>query len=65
MFGTREVRTNECVSEQEIRCHNRNIFSIFNNRKVCFVFSLELPYRGDSNGYTQHTIINIKKENRS
>ena len=25
-----------------------------------FSFSLELPYRGDSNEYTQHTIINIK-----
>ena len=23
---------------------NKNIFSIFNNKKVCSVFSLELPY---------------------
>ena len=37
-------------------------FSIFFNLKVCCVFSLESPYRGDSNGYTQYTIFNIKKK---
>ena len=37
------------------------IFSIFTNMKVCYVFSLESPHRGDSNEYTQLTIINIKK----
>ena len=26
------------------------------------MFSLESPYRSDSNEYTQHTIINIKKK---
>ena len=26
------------------------------------MFSLELPYRGDSNEYAQHAIINIKKK---
>ena len=26
------------------------------------MFSLELPYQGDSNEYTQHAIINIKKK---
>ena len=26
------------------------------------MFSLELPHRGDSNEYTQHAIINIKKK---
>ena len=26
------------------------------------MFSLELPQRGDSNEYTQHAIINIKKK---
>ena len=31
--------------------------------KVCCVFSLESPHRGDSNEYTQYTICNIKKEN--
>ena len=29
---------------------------------VCCVFLLESPHRGDSNEYTQHTIINIKKK---
>ena len=38
-----------------------DIFSIFFNMKVCCVFSLESPYRGDSNEYTQYTIFNIKK----
>ena len=31
--------------------------------KVCYVFSLESPYRGDSNAYTQYTSFNVKKEN--
>ena len=30
--------------------------------KVCCVFSLELPHRGDSYEYTQYTIFNIKKK---
>ena len=30
--------------------------------KVCCVFSLESPHRGDSNKYTQYTIFNIKKK---
>ena len=38
-----------------------DIFSIFFNMKVCCVFSLELPHRGDSNEYTQYTIFNIYK----
>ena len=40
-----------------------DIFSIFFNIKVCRVFSLESPHRGDSNGNTQYTIFNTKKEN--
>ena len=44
------------------RRHYRDIFSIFFNMKVYCVFSLELPRRGDSNEYTQYTIINMKKE---
>ena len=36
-------------------------FSIFYKMKVCCVFLLESPHLGDSNEYTQHTIINIKK----
>ena len=38
------------------------IFFIFLYWKVCCVFSLELLHQGDSNEYTQHTIINIKKD---
>ena len=39
-----------------------DIFLIFFNMKVCCVFSLESPHRGESNGYTQYTIFNIKKK---
>ena len=39
-----------------------NIFSSLFNMKVCWVFSLELLHRGDSNEYTQYTIFNIKKK---
>ena len=38
------------------------IFWIFFKMKVCCVFSLESPHRGDSNEYTQHTMINIKRK---
>ena len=33
--------------------------SIFFSTKVCCVYSLESPHRGDSNGFTQYTIFNI------
>ena len=39
-----------------------NIFLIVFNTKVCCVFSLESPHRGDSNEYTQYIIFNIKKK---
>ena len=39
-----------------------NNCSIFFNRKVCCVFSLESPHRADSKEYTQHAIINTKKK---
>ena len=39
-----------------------DIFLILFNLKVCCVFSLESPHRGDSNEYTQYTIFNIKKK---
>ena len=42
--------------------HNRDIFSVFLNMKICCLFSLESPPRGDSNEYTQHASINIKKK---
>ena len=38
-----------------------DIFSFFFNMKVYCVFSLDSPHRGDSNEFTQYTIINIKK----
>ena len=38
------------------------IFSIFFKIKVFCVLSLESPHRGDSNEYTQHTMINIKRK---
>ena len=34
----------------------------FFKMKVCCVFSLESPHRGDSNEYTQYTIFNIEKK---
>ena len=40
--------------------HNWDIFLIFFNMKVCFVFLLESPPCGDSNYYTQYTIVNRK-----
>ena len=42
--------------------YNRDEFSIFYNRKVCCVFSLESPHRGDSVEYTQYTIFNMKNK---
>ena len=39
-----------------------DIFSIFFNMKVCYVFSLESPRRGDSNENTQYTFFNIKQK---
>ena len=32
-------------------------FFLFYHGIICCVYSLELPHRGDSNEYTQHTII--------
>ena len=39
-----------------------DIFSFFFKMKVCCVFSLESPHGGNSNEYTQHTMINIKRK---
>ena len=33
------------------------IFFLFYHEIECWVYSLESPHRGDSNEYTQHTII--------
>ena len=38
-------------------------FFIFFNMKGYCVFSLEIAHRGDSNEYTQYTILNMKKKN--
>ena len=62
MFETGVVGVNGCESKCKVRRHNRDIFLIFYNMKVCCVFSLELPHRGDSNEDTKYTIFNIKKE---
>ena len=42
----------------------KRIFSIFYNIKVCCVFSLESPHRGDSDECTQYSIFifNFKKK---
>ena len=39
------------------RRHNGGISLSFSNMKVCCVFPLESPRRGDSNEYTQHTLL--------
>ena len=39
-----------------------DFFSVFFYMKVCCVFSLESPHRGDSDEFTQYTIFNIKKK---
>ena len=62
MFETGVVQDNECCSKYQVRKHNRDIFSITFNMKVCCVFSLELPHRGNSNENTKHTIFNRKKK---
>ena len=62
MFETGVVRANEWYSLRQVRKHNRDIFSIFFNMKVCCVFSSESPHQDDSNEYIQSTIFNIKKK---
>ena len=41
------------------------IFFLFYHGIECLVYSLESPHRGDSNEYTQHTVIVLKIENIS
>ena len=50
------------MCERQVWRYNRDINMIFFNMKVSCVFPLESPHRGDSNEYTQYTIINIKKK---
>ena len=56
------VQAKECQPWCQARRHHGDIFSIFLNMKVCCVFSLESPHRGDSNEYTQYTIFNIERK---
>ena len=62
MFETGVVRANECQCKRQVRKRNRDIFSIFYNINVCYLFLLESPYRGDSYEYTQYTIFSIKRK---
>ena len=63
MFEVGVVGVSECKSWRQVRNHNRDIFSTFFNIKICCLFSLESPHRGDSNEYIHYTIFNIKKKN--
>ena len=62
MFETGVVRANEVNHSARSGGIIRVFLSIFFNMKVCCVFSLESPHRGDSNEYTQYIIFNIKKK---
>ena len=53
MIVTHSARTGDTIGK---------VFSSFSNMEVCCLFSLESPHRGDSNEYTQHTIISTKKK---
>ena len=61
MLETGVVRANECYSVHQLRRRNKDIFLIFFDIKVCCVFSLEFPHRGNFNEYTQYNIFNIKQ----
>ena len=54
------MSVNRCARSGDITGY---IFSIFFNMKVCCVFSLESPHRGNSNEYTQYAIFNMNKKN--
>ena len=67
-FGTMKICSKQRWFELMIVNHSTRlggiigIFSIFLNMKVCYVCSLELPDRGNSNEYTQYAFFNMKKE---
>ena len=42
-----------------------DIFLILFNMRVCCVFSIESPHRGDSNENTQYTVFSITQKNHS
>ena len=62
MFETGVVRANECYSLRQVRVII-GIFSILSNMKVCCVFSLESPHRGDSNECSQYNNNNNNNNN--
>ena len=55
MFKTGVVRANGVNHSASSGGIIGNISLSFSNLKVCWVFSLESPHRGDSNEYTGHT----------
>ena len=48
--------------KRQVRKHNRDEYLTVFHMKVCCVFLLESPHRGDFNECTQYTILNIKKK---
>ena len=62
LFKTGVVGAYECLSLRQVRRNIRDIFSIFFDMKVHWVFSLESLHRGDSNVYTQYTIFITKNK---
>ena len=56
MFETGVVLVNDSKYSARTESIKGVIFSSFSNIKVCRVFSLESPHRGDSNEYIQHTV---------
>ena len=53
----RDLTTNFTDFSDSSRKQIFSEFSYFYHEIVCCVYSLELPYQGDSNEYTQHTTI--------
>ena len=56
LYETGVVWTNESWLYSQIKKHNMVIFSIFFLIKVCCVYSLKSPHRGNSYEYTQQTV---------
>ena len=61
MFETEVVLAKSIYGSAKSRGIIEISFQYFFNMKVCCVFSLESPHRGDSNKYTQSTIFNINR----
>ena len=61
MFETGVVRANDQESGSGSKIGISFCLFFFYNMKVCCVFSLESPHRGDSTEYTEYTLFNIKR----